>query len=469
MTNFSSSSTNSSVISSLSDAYKGVKKVVDVVKSIYSGIGTAETVLTFLGILKPSKSQMEKQIDEIHNKVNIMVEQLDKIHDRQLSQEITDTRSEILDKVNTLRRAADAALFRLENIKSEENREEETTPARMHVDFNDDAQDALGRFTTDKDLEDKYWTRSYVDEWIYKSAWTGNLEPPMLDLKRVWDYPFTLSAFIEALANFSIFILPFKYKSLDNYSSLLKESVEILYNKVYKRILAVFTKIEPPTREEMPHVLMALDDRNFWIVVQSARGPIKRYASPAIIQQTLNRYVPGGRWKISEYLCGFVEKYSAASSTMAYPLEELQAGSKLVNLVGGYNSQVSSDPTSPRTMKLIEIPDREKFDRFYDLFAYRHYVRSEYHRRLLAKKIGLLELGQTIEEYYEILDLKKPALQDFTSWSIRGLISRLPQYIQDTATANGGGLSMRKVLSQLEVKTPTPLLQGMLQIETDEG
>lgn len=237
-----------------------------------------------------------------------------------------------------------------------------------------------------------YWLRVYLDFVCYNDPWSGWLYPPTEEGDVwVWDFIVTLPAHLEAVANWSIVILA---SDVGFQQAHFFNGLEILshINKLHEamvKILQSLHPIRPPNKYETSFLIFAMNNANFY---QLGVDGVKYYLNAQEIDGQLE-YIPGGKWRLSGYRCGVVEKYSGWSRFNAYPAPEITEGASYLTFSDSF---WLAGPKVPEGGAFVNVNQPEEYQKFYDRFILLHSLRTWKQARELTYELGIFNIRKAI-------------------------------------------------------------------------
>lgn len=359
--------------------YDSVEKLSDMcgeLSGAYKIITQGESILTQLGFLQGPESDLEKVttfLKNIQEKLDKILGEIEKDRMEQAHDISIITRTTIYNDASNVKTAA----INANNTQLFPSADPQDDVKRQFIGSRVTAQESFNHFKDNP----QYWKRPYLDLLDYEDIWSGPMQPET-DGIEVWDFLVTLPAHLESLVSWSVIVLG----SDSNFQKAnFFESYEIITHIdklqiALEEILRSFQIIRPPVDFEIPSVILAADNARFY--------PIFVVGNPEPwINHMLNTVVRGGRWRLSGYRCGMVEKYTGSACFEAYPISEMvKEGQHMVDMVLDEHGRVwdwnhfyySDDPV------------------FKDRFKLRHYLRSWAKGKELANSFGLINVRNSI-------------------------------------------------------------------------
>ena len=433
----------------------------------YNAYSTGKDILTYLGYLNPQENQFE----EIKSKLDTIIKELDNIlkgvDEAKKFIEAHQKISHMMELADVISPARTAAINAYNYLKHPDNLFNKTS-------FLNSLNDSM--ISADiLSASDAYWLRIYSKEVLYSDEWSGIFEPtrdPNEDF--VWDYGPTLIAYLKVIAFRNIVYLATGdatyhedyLAEMQGYAKKLKE--------IYEKILNGFEPIRPPTLEEMKFVVRFMFDEDFQYYVKpgSFESNFSEYdfidredGKTVLIKKidesypngqlyALRNIIPGGKWRITKYIFGMVEKYSGHYCTGVFPSDELEAGRSLISktiiptLYGRTNFNI--DIWGMQIVNSDPLFETKKFQEFYNGFLLRHILRTLRQSKQLYKELGLDKLRETIYHVYEMYKLQTPLdLYEFTSWSLKEVYKVIPGYMKGIIRTDEP-ISFRKIVAIIE-------------------
>ena len=315
--------------------------------------------------------------DAVIKEINLLKEELDKVFTTLEKEILASSELNTREKIQGCRTKAQIAV---ENTKDYCNNPTGEDHKRDFRNAQDDSQ------KTAEELRNNYWQRVYALSTAYDDHWSGALQPPECretTPQLVWDYQFTLPAYLEAIAARAMVLLftdPAYLKSkldeFQNHADKLKS--------VFETILSGIILIRPPTADELFWLLNLLDDHLYYNMFQYYGSGVIEYGGPfpdeinywfydhRSREHNLNKsYL--GKWAQAAYIYGAVETYSSYSCTAVYPEAEI--------LLGVYSVPRARDIKYEDLFLKYSLNENFDFDRlvefyrFYDRFVVKHTLR----------------------------------------------------------------------------------------------
>jgi hypothetical protein len=406
---------------SLVKAVGTAEDIYGTMSGLYGYYGAAKQILGKLGFFGTSADPMEK-ISDLLNQIKTQLENM--LGAILVAQKKIDAASELItlqltdQQIASAKTAFDNAVVYVKNPTGNNKEQYDETISNSWT-----AVNLLS------DLSLHYWVRLFVEEGLYKDAWTPPLYPDDTspESKYIWDFRLTLLQFVKLLQR-NLFVIAANTTEFqkDNLGRM-KEYGDFLFANVYKKILAGFAEIKSPDPEEMKYVLFAMDPANFcwhrkeghaetfntydFIDPKDGRRVRKERFTEEGIKWLRENRIPGGPWILANYVFGEVERYSGYDCTATYPVNELKAGLGLVSFTvplvdADYNGW--SNYWWGLVKNTVIVKEPHKFERFYENFSIRHRVRTLRRRKQLYNELGLPKLYNIIRNYYSTLHLEIP-------------------------------------------------------------
>lgn len=402
------------------EAMGKAEEIWGTVNGAYAAYKYGKDALIFIGIIDKPEDPLKK----IHEALLEIQEQLDKIlgalEKVRLEQAGIDshlTRMTFINDETNARTAAYNAYWYMESPNSSQNED-------LYKNSQATAQNSVNHFRDNTE----YWRRVYLESIDYTDEWSGTISPTTSESNKaqwVWDFVITLPAYLSSLASWCIVILA---ADKEFQRAHLFEGSEILghINKLHEilvKILQSFEPIRPPTPYEMKYLLFALDDKYFY---QLGTDGAKYYLKPDEITGQL-KHLPGGKWRLSGYRCGMVERHNGWARYEAYPTAELAEGLQYLKITGSF---WLAGPETPEGGASISVTNQEAFDAFYNRFLIRHTLRTWKQARVLSDAFGLQNLYHCLNNLCSIRGIEPPALPPewnrYATTSMREMYAALP-------------------------------------------
>ncbi len=449
-----------------SDFYKSIKCASDIFGTLSSAYSAGISVLTYLGVLEGPENDFEKlhkTLEEIQQKLDNLLKNLemDRLEQAHIATGIT--RTTIINDASNVKSAAYNAYWYMK-VPSSDN-------TNQFFETRDDAQLSVNHFVENP----QYWRRPYLDFVDYNDIWSGPIHPPTEEGGIwVWDFIITLPAQLEAIANWSIIIFAsdtgFQQAHFFRGSEIISH-INKLHDAMVN-ILRSFQPIRPPSEFEMRYLVFAINDANFFffhLEFFRIHPPMSSEQKETMFNNILEAFVPGGRWRLSEYRCGVVEKYSGWACFDTYPVSEIANGANYLTLPDSLEGiKWDTHPGTPSLLflfthpKFIQLPtisinQPEEYQKFYDRFILRHTLRSWKQGKVLAQELGLSDVRKAICHLCAMRKIQPPELPSewnkYVVSSLRELWSIVPDSMRGTSEQRKS-ISMRNMGIILGIEAP---------------
>ena len=297
-----------------------------------------------------------------------------------------------------------------------------------------------------------YWRRIFLPEALYEDIWSGVAYPDGVSAQGapddcIWDYRMAMPAFLEIIACRSIVLLASSSGEQAAHTDEMLGLADGLCER-YLKILGNIRTIRPPSYQELADLIPATNDGNFYVLdVEDSTTHLP--LSSAERNEILQNWVPGGRWRLANYLTGVVEAWTGYRCAVGYPRGELDTGAAYLALTGSF--WVSGANMAGAK---VSIKDPQAFQAFYDRFVLRHALRTEVQRQRLFNELGLRGILNSIRFLYATLHAAPSQwLPDCSVRSIREAFDLIAPARQPSAM-EGGAISLRKMADVIGVSAP---------------
>jgi hypothetical protein len=400
------------------------------ISGAYAAYSAGKEIFTSLGFLDAPKNPYElitQQLQTILSDLTKALKGIEDIKNRIGAGSKLVTEELIADKIGPAHAGSQNAIAHLKTP----NDEEITFSFRESQATTLDAIDTL--------YDESYWKRLYSREANYADPWSGIFYPdeagPEGGPEYIWDYSVTLDAYLDVLFARSMVLLASDSEYRTSYAKSMSTHIDKL-RTVYEKILGAFVPIRAPSFEEMKYVIATADDANLYfngtdITSEDMEHPVgKVFFSDWERNYMLENLIPGGRWRLADYIYGVAEKYSGYACVWAYPVTEIRTGNPLIASVPGVMNRDLNDRVTlwVKGIWKVEIANPDYFRSFYQWFVMRHTLRTMKEHKRLYTDLGMPKLRNVIKSLYDTYPPAQPVeLEDVTAWAVRSTYSKLLQ------------------------------------------
>lgn len=436
-----------------------------IVSGAYGAYVAGKSVLTSLGILESPANPFEiiqKQLTKIQETLDKILGAIEKARKEAAQIGAGIERTLIYSDSSDVKSAAfDAYWFLKEPSQQNEHN---------FLEHQSTAQDAINHFKDNT----YYWLRIHLSELDYSDPWSGTLTPPVITQDGgdwVLDYLLTLPAYTVALANWLIVILASDegFQKAHLWAGTeLNDHIIFLNNKL-EEILQNFQPIRPPNPVELSYLIYAFDNSLFlWPDELPLMGG-KALPPGRIVAVLACGLLPGGMWRLSEYVCGVVEKFTGRHQVEGYPIAELTEGKDYLSIEGSFYMVSDGSPESlfypTGAGATVTVTKPEQYQTFYDRFLLRHTLRTWSNGRVLARDLGLRRVREILCQLCALRGIAPPGLPpewyQYFDFSMRYLYSNVPDSLKK-GSGVGSSISMRKLGEMMGMSSPITLRRMML-------